>query len=279
MSVRRDPVAFFSTAVAADALWFPPPHQKTTGTATAATATTITVAGTPWVASQWVNKRVRITSGASIRAWSIITANGTNTLTFSDITGINGTTPTFDILEGPSPATQKIVGRFTSTASGAATLTFPFPGGVADQFNGYLVRVLTSGSGPEVGSVGRIADTTVAAGSSTVTIDDFDAITGNLTFELYHNGGPRLCIKKLSMTARSTAALSIIARCSLTTTSVAGQLEVAANTAPSIQIDYGKDGHVLAPEEGLNVVTTGLVGGAATLHLEARWVDTGTGGY
>lgn len=65
-------------------------------TASASSATTLDVSGTPWAASQWVNMYVRITSGTKNGKIRKITSNTNNQITF-DTLGADPSTPTFEI--------------------------------------------------------------------------------------------------------------------------------------------------------------------------------------
>lgn len=79
-----------------------------TNTATANSATTIDVAGTPWGASQWVNNYVYITSGALSGKVRKITANTTSQITF-DTLGAGPGNVTFQIRKLNFPATGSII--------------------------------------------------------------------------------------------------------------------------------------------------------------------------
>ena len=68
-----------------------------TGTAASATATTLTVAGTPWAASQWINAQVRITGGTGAGQIRTITANTTSGLTVATWTVTPDATSTYSI--------------------------------------------------------------------------------------------------------------------------------------------------------------------------------------
>lgn len=63
----------------------------------APTTTTITVAGAPWVESQWVNFYVYITSGTQVGRVRKITANTTNSLTFAALPLATAVSDTFEI--------------------------------------------------------------------------------------------------------------------------------------------------------------------------------------
>lgn len=65
-------------------------------TATGATTTTITVAGTPWAANQWIGLYVYITSGAEAGQIRKITASTNNQITFTAL-GSNPGAATFEI--------------------------------------------------------------------------------------------------------------------------------------------------------------------------------------
>jgi hypothetical protein len=66
------------------------------GTATASSATTLDVAGTPWASSQWISFYVYITSGVHSGKIRLITSNDNNTITF-DTLGSDPGSATFQI--------------------------------------------------------------------------------------------------------------------------------------------------------------------------------------
>lgn len=68
------------------------------GAVSSATATTITVAGTPWTADQWNRARVLMTSGAKVGESSVITATTTNKITFGALSGAPSAADTFIII-------------------------------------------------------------------------------------------------------------------------------------------------------------------------------------
>ncbi len=92
-------------------------------TASANSATTLDVAGTPWAASQWVNMYVHITSGALNGKVRKITANTNNQITFDTLGGGPGNC-TFQIRKLAFPATGSIIYNGTVIAySGIDTST------------------------------------------------------------------------------------------------------------------------------------------------------------
>jgi hypothetical protein len=68
-----------------------------TGTATSATATTLTQTGKAWAASQWVNSQVRITGGTGAGQIRTITASTADTLTVATWTTTPDATSTYAI--------------------------------------------------------------------------------------------------------------------------------------------------------------------------------------
>jgi hypothetical protein len=60
-----------------------PPTVQATGTTVSATTTTLTVAGTPWVANAWVGYYVKITGGTGMGQVRVVISNTTNTITIS----------------------------------------------------------------------------------------------------------------------------------------------------------------------------------------------------
>ena len=68
-----------------------------TGTATSATATTLTQTGKTWAASQWINYQVRVTGGTGAGQIRTITANTADTLTVATWTTTPDATSTYAI--------------------------------------------------------------------------------------------------------------------------------------------------------------------------------------
>jgi len=84
-------------------------------TASASSATTLDVTGTPWAASQWVNMYVYITSGVHNGKIRLISANTTSQITFATL-GSDPVTPTFQIRKAAFPATGTIIYNGTNIA-------------------------------------------------------------------------------------------------------------------------------------------------------------------
>jgi hypothetical protein len=77
-------------------------------TATANSATTVDVSGTPWATSQWINFYVLITSGAKTGKVRKITASTSNQITFDTLGGGPGNC-TFEIRQLAFPATGTLI--------------------------------------------------------------------------------------------------------------------------------------------------------------------------
>lgn len=78
------------------------------GTATANTATTIDITGTPWAASQWNGLYVHILAGALAGQVRLITATTTNQITFNTL-GVGPGNVAFEIRRLAFPATGTII--------------------------------------------------------------------------------------------------------------------------------------------------------------------------
>lgn len=276
MSTRADPPVNFTTAVAGPTAWFTAPTVLTTGTAASSTTTTITVSGTPWTADQFAGKRVRITSGGQIKSTAVISSNTSSVLTFGTIIGLTGT-PTFEILENPTGRGERVVLRATSSAFTGTTLTVASGTFTADQYNGHFIRVQSSGSGPAIGEIGRITDTTT--GPNVITVSGLTTITANLTFEIVNPGGPCVKVDRMTVSARSTAACTVVVHNTLNPTTIVAKLEVAANTAPSALFDFGPQGRLFFPEDGFSVTATGITGGSVSVTQNAQFADPGSGAW
>lgn len=77
-------------------------------TASASSATTLDVTGTPWATSQWVNFYVYITSGIHTGKIRLISASTSGQITFATL-GSDPVTPTFQIRKAAFPATGSII--------------------------------------------------------------------------------------------------------------------------------------------------------------------------
>lgn len=84
-------------------------------TASASSATTLDVTGTPWAASQWVNMYVYITSGVHNGKIRLISANTSSQITFATL-GSDPGAATFEIRKAAFPATGTIIYGGTTIA-------------------------------------------------------------------------------------------------------------------------------------------------------------------
>ena len=84
-------------------------------TATANSATTLDVSGTPWAASQWINFYVLITSGVHTGKVRLITANTTSQITFSTL-GSGPGNCTFEIRKLLFPLSGTVIYNGTTIA-------------------------------------------------------------------------------------------------------------------------------------------------------------------
>lgn len=105
--------AYLTSAVLAGATSIPVDTTLKTdvyesGTASASTTTSITIATSDWANNIWNGFYVRITSGAQTGKISLISATTANSITFATITGLSGT-PTFEIRQLAVPATGTLV--------------------------------------------------------------------------------------------------------------------------------------------------------------------------
>lgn len=104
-------------------------------TASASSATTLDVSGTPWAASQWVNFYVRITSGVHSGKVRLISANTSSQITFATL-GSDPVSPTFEIRKLLFPASGSVIYNGTVIAYTAvptdATLTVASAHAAAD---------------------------------------------------------------------------------------------------------------------------------------------------
>lgn len=91
-------------------------------TASSVSTTTINVAGTPWIASEWIGSYVAITDGANARTVRQITANTTSQITFATVTGLSGT-PTFEIQQESTYHIPRQLAYGTSTVTYTAVPT------------------------------------------------------------------------------------------------------------------------------------------------------------
>lgn len=99
-------------------------------TATANSATTLDVSGTPWAASQWVNFYVHITSGVHDGKIRLISANTNNQITFATLGSAPGNA-TFQIRKANFPATGTIIYGGTTIAYTAIPTATSFTVGSA----------------------------------------------------------------------------------------------------------------------------------------------------
>lgn len=84
-------------------------------TATASSATTLDVSGTPWADDMWIGFYVYITSGAESGKIRLITDNDNNTITF-DTLGADPGSCTFEIRRAAFPATGTLIYNGTTIA-------------------------------------------------------------------------------------------------------------------------------------------------------------------
>jgi len=84
-------------------------------TASASSATTLDVSGTPWAASMWINMYVYITSGVHSGKIRLITSNDNNTITF-DTLGSDPGSCTFQIRKAAFPASGTLIYNGTTIA-------------------------------------------------------------------------------------------------------------------------------------------------------------------
>lgn len=94
-----------------------------TGTATANSATTVDVAGTPWAASQWVNFYVYFPSTGKVR---LISSNTSNQLTFSTL-GAGPGNIAFEIRQLAFPLTGTVIYNNTTIAYTTIDVYNKFP--------------------------------------------------------------------------------------------------------------------------------------------------------
>lgn len=87
-----------------------------TGTASASTDTTITIATSSWSNDLWNNFYVRITAGAHQGKISLISATTATQITFTAIAGLSGTVTTFEIRKLAVPATGTLIYGGTTIA-------------------------------------------------------------------------------------------------------------------------------------------------------------------
>lgn len=107
-----------------------PGDPNYTATATANSATTLDVAGTPWAASQWVNFYVHVTSGVHSGKVRKISASTSSQITFATLGSAPGNC-TFDIVMLAFPDTGTIVYGGTTLAYTAVPTTTSFTVGSA----------------------------------------------------------------------------------------------------------------------------------------------------
>lgn len=93
--------------------------------ATANSATTLDVAGTPWAASQWIGFYVLITSGALVGKVRLISANTSSQVTFATLGAAPGNV-TFEIRRLKYPASGTIIYNGTTIAYSAIDLETTF---------------------------------------------------------------------------------------------------------------------------------------------------------
>lgn len=101
------------TTIPVDTVLLPDVYESKT--ATASSATTLDVSGTPWATDQWVNFYVRITSGALQGKIRKIIDNDANTITF-DTLGSDPGLCTFEVRKLAFPATGTLIYGGTTIA-------------------------------------------------------------------------------------------------------------------------------------------------------------------
>jgi len=101
-----------------------------TGTASAVTTTTVTIATSSWATDLWNTFYVRITNGASQGKISLISATTATQITFTAIAGLAGT-PTFEIRKLAVPTTGTLIYGGTTIAYTAVPTDASFTVGSA----------------------------------------------------------------------------------------------------------------------------------------------------
>lgn len=103
-----------------------------TGTASASTDTTITIAASSWAANLWNNFYVRITAGAHNGKISLISATTATQITFGAIAGLAGTVTTFEIRKLAVPVSGTLIYGGTNIAYTAVPTDSSFTVGSAN---------------------------------------------------------------------------------------------------------------------------------------------------